>query len=72
MFESAAVKAGDDLTPTGILQGLAELDGDDLGGATMPLEFTLGQNAPKQMCFFAAAIRNRQLETIDGGKRHCE
>jgi branched-chain amino acid transport system substrate-binding protein len=71
MFEAAARKAGDDLTPNGILKGLAALNGEDFGGATMPLNFKYGQNAPKQFCFYVSEIKGGKQVSPDGGKRHC-
>lgn len=72
LFEAAAQHVSEPPTSQSILEGLWSLQGNDLGGLTMPLTFTQGQNAPQQGCFWITQISGGQYVSPDGGTRICQ
>jgi branched-chain amino acid transport system substrate-binding protein len=71
MLRAAARNLPDQPTSQALLQGLYGLKGDDLGGITIPLNFTPGQIAPATFCYWIAQIENGTWVTPNGGARIC-
>jgi branched-chain amino acid transport system substrate-binding protein len=72
LFQTAAQHLTEPPTSASLLAGLWSLKGDDLGGLTIPLTFTQGQNAPQTLCWWSVEqIKNGQYATPYGGQRTC-
>lgn len=59
------------VTSAQVFEGLWSLNGDDLGGITLPLRFTKGQNAQKTFCYFVGQASKGKLVAPDNGVRRC-
>jgi branched-chain amino acid transport system substrate-binding protein len=71
LFERAAAKIAEPPAAAGVLEGLWNIKGDDLGGLTYDLTFTRGQPAPKRACWFPVRIRNQKFVAPDGTRYQC-
>jgi branched-chain amino acid transport system substrate-binding protein len=71
MFEAAAMHMPDIPTSRAVLDGIYGLKGSDLGGLTMPLTFTAGQDAPATFCYWIAQVQNGNWVSPVGGGRFC-
>jgi branched-chain amino acid transport system substrate-binding protein len=71
VFEKAAAGIGEPPTAQGVLDGLWSFKGETLGGLVMPLTFTRGQNAPRQICWATNYAEGGKWTAFDGGKISC-
>jgi len=71
VFEKAAAGIGDPATPAAVLDGLYSFKGETVGGLVMPLTFTRGQNAPRQVCWATNYAEGGKWTAFDGGKISC-
>jgi len=71
VFERAAAGIGDPATPAAVLDGLYSFKGETVGGLVMPLTFTRGQNAPRQICWATNYAEGGKWTAFDGGKISC-
>ena len=73
VFERAAQNLSETPTSQDILNGLATISNDDIGGMTAPLTYTPGQvpTMPETTCFWFVQIKDGQYVSPNGGKRTC-
>ena len=71
LMEKAGVALPEPPTTEAILQGLWRIKDDTLGGITLPLTFTEGQNPTPVSCWFDIAIRKGAWVSVDNFKQHC-
>jgi branched-chain amino acid transport system substrate-binding protein len=71
VFEKAAADLGEPPTAQAVLDGLWSFQGETLGGLVMPLTFTRGQNAPRQICWATNYAEGGQWTAFDGGRISC-
>jgi branched-chain amino acid transport system substrate-binding protein len=71
VFEKAAANLGEPPTAQAVLDGLWSFKGETLGGLVMPLPFTRGQNAPRQICWATNYAEGGQWTAFDGGRISC-
>ncbi|MDQ1502347.1 MAG: branched-chain amino acid transport system substrate-binding protein, partial [Actinomycetota bacterium] len=58
-------------TSENLLDGLWSIKGNDLGGLTLPLTFTKGQNAPFVVCYWAVQLKRGEYTSPNQGQRIC-
>jgi branched-chain amino acid transport system substrate-binding protein len=73
VFERAAQNLSSTPTSQDILNGLATIKNDDIGGMTAPLTYTTGHvpTMPQTACFWLVQIKDGQYVSPNGGKRTC-
>jgi branched-chain amino acid transport system substrate-binding protein len=71
MFEKAAAHMGEPPTAAAVLDGLYAMQGETLGGLVMPLTFTRGQNAPRQVCWMTNVGEGGKWTALNGGRISC-
>ena len=70
MLEASAQKLSNPPTSQDVLNGLWSLNGNDLNGMTMPLQFAKDKTAPPQGCWWNQVVKDKQFQTPDS-QRHC-
>lgn len=71
VLERAGAALSEPPTSQSILDGLWTINGDDLGGLTVPLRFIREQKAPVLICSASVFIQNKQWAPVDGGAIKC-
>jgi len=71
LFEEGAIHLSEPPTPQSVLDGLYTIRNDDLGGLTMPLTFTRGQPAPRQVCWATSVTKDGKWVPLHDGKVLC-
>jgi branched-chain amino acid transport system substrate-binding protein len=71
LFEKAAAHIGEPPTAAGVLDGLYAMQGETLGGLVMPLTFTRGKPAPRQVCWMTNIGEGGKWTPLNGGRISC-
>jgi branched-chain amino acid transport system substrate-binding protein len=71
VFEKAAAAIGEPATAAAVLDGLYSFNGETVGGLVMPLTFTRGQNALRQICWATNYAEGGKWTAFDGGRISC-
>ena len=71
MLEAAAQRLSNPPTSDDILNGLWSLNGNDLNGLVLPLQFTKDQNASPPACWWEIIINDKAYQSANDGQRHC-
>jgi branched-chain amino acid transport system substrate-binding protein len=71
VFEKAAAGIGEPPTAAAVLDGLYSFKGETVGGLVMPLTFTRGQPAPRQICWATNYAEGGKWTAFDGGRINC-
>jgi branched-chain amino acid transport system substrate-binding protein len=71
LFEYAATRAAEPLSPPTLLAALAAVHGDVLPDLTGPLLFNPGKPATPSACLWNETLRGGRWATPDNGARHC-
>lgn len=71
VFEKAAAGIGEPPTAAAVLEGLYSFKGETVGGLVMPLTFTRGQTAPRQVCWATNYAESGKWTAFDGGRISC-
>jgi branched-chain amino acid transport system substrate-binding protein len=66
----AATNAGE-LTPKSLIDALHTLEGETLGGLTVPLTFPAGRPAQPAKCVFGAQVQDGEWRPLNGGEPLC-
>lgn len=71
LFERVVELADDPTTSAGLLEGLWQIRGEDLGGLTAPLTFTRGQPAKSPRCYFRMELGGAAWITTGDDRPTC-
>ena len=71
VFEKAAAGIGEPATAAAVLDGLYSFKEETVRGLVMPLTFTRGQNAPRQICWATNYAESGKWTAFDGGRISC-
>ena len=74
LFERVAVLAAQrdgSLTPQTLVDALHTLEGETLGGLTVPLTFPAGGSAKPANCAFGARVVDGEWQSLNGGEPFC-
>jgi branched-chain amino acid transport system substrate-binding protein len=71
LFQRAARNLSDPPTSQDILNGLWSIKNEDLGGLTVPLSFTKGQNSPNVFCYWLVQLKGGQYASPNEAQRTC-
>lgn len=71
LFAAAATRVEGDVTPASVMEAFNSIQGDDLGGLTVPLSFGAGQGHPQPDCYFPIQIVDGAFSAPNGTTPVC-